>query len=146
MGDWKKEAVERAVEDFRKIKETLSRLGVDFEKSFRARARELPSSISIGLLPTLTFCYSQAGKEWEKILTLIEKNTKEEVGTIGCAYGLYLYFVLKYLFDQEEAKSPLNCFLKIAQMRPANLALTKTKLLVYLLEIKKLAEAELGGS
>ncbi|MEM2619314.1 MAG: hypothetical protein QW356_07555 [Candidatus Hadarchaeales archaeon] len=143
MEGWREKAIREAIEDFRKIKEIFSGLGEKekYEKSFRARARELPSSISVSLLPPLAFCYSQAGGKWEEILGLLQGKTAE-IGDLPLAYGLYLYFALKHLFGSDRAKDPLTCFLEVTGKEPVTLALLKTRLLAYLLEMKKLAEAE----
>ncbi|MEM4973078.1 MAG: type III-B CRISPR module-associated protein Cmr5 [Candidatus Hadarchaeales archaeon] len=148
MEGWREKAIREAVEDFRKIKEIFSELkGISepkeekFEKSFRARARELPSSISVSLLPPLAFCYSQVEGKWEEILGLLE-GKKAKIDESPLAYGLYLYFALKHLFGSQKARDPLACFLEITERKPASLAFLKTRLLVYLLEMKRLAEAE----
>jgi len=139
-------AVRDALEDFRKIKQ-VARDNVEFRRNFRARVRDAPSSLSIHFLPVLTYYYSQAGGKYEEICDAVEKGSPIERGRNEkeekeFAYGAILYLILKHLHLSSSPMEPLKCFKEIVESPPLRLVLMKRRLLPYLLELKKLAEAE----
>ncbi|RLF18245.1 MAG: type III-B CRISPR module-associated protein Cmr5 [Thermoprotei archaeon] len=151
------ETISAALMDFRRVKEAIRRAvqatskKEDFGSKFRTRALDIPSSIvTSGLLPTLTFYYAKVGStSYQNVVALFEGKTKkvEPVEPDKFAYGACLFLVLRRLaelgFLEGAAPSePLTCFEKLAQMEPLRLSMLLPRLLPYLLEIRKLSEAE----
>jgi CRISPR type III-B/RAMP module-associated protein Cmr5 len=136
-------AVRDALEDFRKIRQVAGD-NVEFRRNFRARVRDAPSALSIHFLPTLTYYYSQAGGKYEEICDVIEKESEREFtcGALEFGYGALLYLILKHLHLSSDPRGPIKCFEEIVKSPPLRLVLMKRRLLPYLLELKKLAEAE----
>jgi len=140
MSRWGVKAVEDALTDFQKIKRIIGDKD-EFKRSFRARARDMPSSISLQLLPTMTYCYSQTKGRYGEIYGWIEEGTKpKEITKEAFAYGAFLYLMLKRLFP--DARDPIKCFEEMVRANPSRLIFMKRKLLAYLLELKKFTEAE----
>lgn len=149
------EAVSAALEDFRMIKETIERIaqttprdGEKFGSKFRTRAVDMPSFIAAcGLLPTLTLYYAKAGPKYQDTVALLKGKETRELDGDNFAYGACLYLVLNRLaklgfLEDATPNEPLTCFEKLAQVRPLKLSMILSRLIPYLLEIKKLSEAE----
>ena len=149
------EIVNSALKDFRGVKEAIRRVtqlspekGEKFESKFRTKALDIPSSIvSGGLLPTLTFYYAKSGLSYRYAVALLEGREAEKVEPDEFAYGACLYLALRRLarlgfLEDSNPSEPLTCFEKLAQMDPLKLSLLLSRLVPYLLEIKKLSEAE----
>jgi CRISPR type III-B/RAMP module-associated protein Cmr5 len=136
-------AVRDALEDFRKIKQVAEK-NAELRRSFRTRVRDAPCSLSIHFLPTLTYYYSQAGGKYKEICDAVEKGSPIEKGgdEKEFAYGAILYLILKHLHLSSGPMEPLKCFKEIVESPPLRLVLMKRRLLPYLLELQKLAEAE----
>lgn len=116
-------------------------------KSFRARARNIPSMMmTTGLPQTLAFLASKADSNYyEYLATGTEKPNKggEEAG-----YAAYLYAVMKFLNEVVGAVSSMpKSIREVMEIirkidEEPDLSLTIHSLLMeYLLELKKVAEA-----
>ena len=135
--------IDKSIEYFGKIQTLIDeKIG----RSLRARARALPGMMeSVGLIPTLSFCYGKAKREtYNEILKRWPNNpieVKEEEG----GYAIYLLLSLLYLrdlgiIDDEEMKDPIKAFKKLLTKG----AIATRLLMPYVVEIKRLAEAVYG--
>lgn len=120
----------------------------DTAKSFRARCREVPSLIdSIGLVPTLSFCYAKAGKkEYTRVVNEINKTQKRggsgDKGSVEEGYAIYLYFILKTIrslgfIGDVEVNNPIEALKKILD----NERIVASIIRPYMIQLKRLAEA-----
>ena len=137
--------INKAIEYFSKLHEKLK--DKELGKAFRSRARSLPSMIeSIGLVPTLSFCYGKAEADLYRSIRSswlsegeIKAEKKEEKG----GYALYLLLTLLYLrdlelIDERMLEEPIEAFKKLSEEA---LPIASKLLMPYLVEVKRLAEA-----
>ena len=149
--------IKEAINIFTKIVEIVERIDAakDREKvgsKIRTRAREIPSFLSeIGLIPTLSFCYSKTEQEilklvheaWTKnqgqnLTNELRKKNEDKV-----AYSLYLIAMLEYLqrvFGEELVKDVCNPHVVLKRLCEKSL-FGKKILERFLIEFKKLCEA-----
>jgi len=133
----------------------LSERGRDAEKygsSFRTRARSFPELMeSSGLLPTCTYFYAEATEEgYRKICELLDRERidasdvevisgiKEEM----FGYAAFLHGVLNFLEVMNiirDHRDPVNAIKELNET--SRLALARSLILPYLMEVKKLSEA-----
>jgi len=135
--------INKAIEYFSRLHEKLE--GAELGRAFRSRTRSLPSMIeSIGLVPTLSFCYGKAeSNTYDTILKSWYSESKIKAEKEKGGYALYLLLTLLYLRDLEliedsMLKKPIEAFKKLSE---EPLAIASKLLMPYLIEIKRLAEA-----
>jgi len=133
----------------------LSERGRDAERygsSFRARARSFPELMeSSGLLPTCTYFYAEATEEvYGKICRLLDcggVNASDaeglsEIKEEAFGYAVFLHGILKFLELVNlirDHRHPVNA---IKELNETNrLALARSFILPYIIEVKKLSEA-----
>jgi len=140
------------VQDVIKI---LSERGGDAERygsSFRTRARSFPELMeSSGLLPTCTYFYAEATEEvYGKVCELLDRgriNASDveglsEIKEEALGYAVFLHGILKFLELVNlirDHRHPVNA---IKELNETNrLALARSFILPYIIEVKKLSEA-----
>ena len=147
----------RALRDFEIIYKLYDEGMRDLGKSFRSRAREVPSFLyEVGLISGLSFIYAKtddANKGIYRIfLNYLERKTEDlkksedlkELNSREGGYAAYLYLLLleasRLVPDRElNPKDPLSCIKTLEELDRPLIPL----LMPYLLEIKRLAEATL---
>ncbi|MGC9020967.1 MAG: type III-B CRISPR module-associated protein Cmr5 [Candidatus Methanodesulfokora sp.] len=150
---------ERAVKDFTDIVYELYRkIGEEnnFGKSFRSRAREIPSFLyEVGFLPALSFIYSKAEAQKYNLIVRFARERDlpatelKGVNSVEGGYAAYLYLLLletsRILSNMRlDPSNPLSCINSLSGH--GNLLIVLPQLLMpYLLELKRLAEATLPG-
>jgi len=133
----------------------LSERGRDAERygsSFRTRARSFPELMeSSGLLPTCTYFYAEATEEvYREVCKLLDceginapdveelSKIKEEV----FGYAVFLHGILKFLELVNLIKDHRHPVNAIKELNETNrLALARSFILPYIIEVKKLSEA-----
>ena len=133
----------------------LSERGRDAERygsSFRTRARSFPELMeSSGLLPTCTYFYAEATEEvYREVCELLDceginapdveelSKIKEEV----FGYAVFLHGILKFLELVNLIKDHRHPVNAIKELNETNrLALARSFILPYIIEVKKLSEA-----
>lgn len=147
---------ERAVRDFVDIvNELYNGLGKEFGKSFRSRAREIPSFIyEVGFLSAVSFVYSKAETQrYNLIIKYVEEKKRKspdysiykDINSTEGGYAAYLYLLLletsRILPNMNlNLSDPLSC-IKALSGHGDLLMVLPSLLMPYLLEIKRLAEA-----
>ena len=145
----------KAIEAVNKIEEKLKT--DEIGPRFRTRAENGAMLIStLGIVPSLSFFYSKVGKSmYEEIAKIYDgkvdvsklnmemlikdgKIAKEEI-----AYGLYLRFVLSFLYEEGVLQSdePMKVFEELSNSDPIKVFLASKTLEPFLIECKKLASA-----
>jgi CRISPR type III-B/RAMP module-associated protein Cmr5 len=144
---------ERAVSEFAEIiyKIYRDKGAKEFGKSFRSRAREIPSFLyEVGLISALSFIYAKTEdadkKTYKNIFNYIRGGTQslEGIDSTEGGYAAYLYLILQEIKrlapDRNiDAEDPLSSIIAIKGLKRPLISL----LMPYLLEIKRLAEATL---
>lgn len=137
------ECLKEAIRDFKRFWGSVGDQGPEFKKSFRSRCLQFPEYVSSqGLLPTLTFYYSQTKGKYGNAVAALEGKKKPGKGEHDeYAYGVCLHFALKRLGLNQD---PLEAFRELVETidrNPFELFNKVNRLTIYLNELKKLAEA-----
>jgi CRISPR type III-B/RAMP module-associated protein Cmr5 len=151
---------ERAINDFRLVYRLFQEIAKvsdrkDFGKSFRARAREMPSLLyEVGVIPALSFMYAKtndADKQVYRIFVDFVRNIQitpedsKKLNSTEGGYAAYLYLTLleiKRLMPEKnmDPSTPISCIDALIGFGRVPVILPSL-LMPYLLEIKRLAEA-----
>lgn len=153
-----KNSEERAVSEFAEIVYKIYRDkgAKEFGKSFRSRAREMPSFLyEVGLISALSFIYAKTEdadkKTYKNIFNYIRgqlykggTRSLEGIDSTEGGYAAYLYLLLQEIkrlaLDRNiNVEDPLSSIIALKGLKRPLISL----LMPYLLEIKRLAEATL---
>ena len=149
--------IKEAINIFTKVVEIVEHIDAakDREKvgsKIRTRAREIPSFLSeIGLIPTLSFCYSKTDREilklvheaWTKNQGQNHAGELRKMNEDKVAYSLYLIAMLEYLqrvFGEKLIEDVCNPHVVLGKLCEKSL-FGKKMLEKFLTELKKLCEA-----
>lgn len=136
------ECLEMAIADFKRFLDVVGEdpQADELKKSFRSRCIELPEYVaSQGLLQTLSFYFSQTKGKYSKVVEVLESKGEKNFGREEFAYGICLHFVLNRFFGTP--RDPLEALKTILRENPLTQLRRLNKLMIYLTELKKLAEA-----
>ncbi|MEM2856542.1 MAG: type III-B CRISPR module-associated protein Cmr5 [Candidatus Nitrosocaldaceae archaeon] len=135
----------KCIEEVRKFDEKIDKFG----KSYRSRARRIPSLIyEIGLVSTICYLYAKATSNvYEKILNSQNQGTciiNVQASNEELAHALYLKHLLSYISGKigrgGEEKYPIK-FVNTLAENPNDIIVAESLLKPFLIELKHLAEA-----